>query len=131
MKCVTVRVPQKDILQHVTLVDLPGNGDRNKSRDKMWKGVIYSWTLQVIDCLMCIVELTMIYSNMYVSMMYFQIVGNCSTVWIVAEINRAASEKESWDILKDVSSLIGNGGECRHIHFICTKTDLFKASEHM
>ncbi|XP_072224618.1 nuclear GTPase SLIP-GC-like [Leuresthes tenuis] len=90
VKCVTVRVPQKDILQHVTLVDLPGNGDRNKSRDKMWKGIV----------------------------------GKCSTVWIVAEINRAASEKESWDILKDVSSLIGNGGECRHIHFICTKTDL-------
>ncbi|KAM4531394.1 nuclear GTPase SLIP-GC-like [Odontesthes bonariensis] len=95
VKCVTVRVPKKDILQHVTLVDLPGNGDRNKSRDKMWKGIV----------------------------------GNCSTVWIVAEINRAASEKESWDILNDVSSLIGNGGECRHIHFICTKTDLFTASE--
>lgn len=45
VKCVTVKVPNNELLQHVTLVDLPGNGDRNKSRDKMWKGVIYSYAL--------------------------------------------------------------------------------------
>ncbi|XP_049926287.1 nuclear GTPase SLIP-GC-like [Epinephelus moara] len=90
VKCVTVRVPNNDLLQHVTLVDLPGNGDRNKSRDKMWKGVV----------------------------------GSCSTVWIVTEMKRAAAEREAWDILKSASSLIGNGGECQHIHFICTKSDV-------
>ncbi|XP_015246689.1 PREDICTED: nuclear GTPase SLIP-GC-like [Cyprinodon variegatus] len=90
VKCVTVKVPNNDFLQHVTLVDLPGNGDRNKSRDTMWK----------------------------------RIVGNCSAVWIVSEINRAAADKESWEILKSASSLLGNGGECRHIHFICTKSDV-------
>ncbi|XP_030591960.1 nuclear GTPase SLIP-GC-like [Archocentrus centrarchus] len=89
VKCVTLKVPNNDFLQHVTLVDLPGNGDRNKSRDKMWK----------------------------------QIVEDCSIVWIVTDINRAASEKEAWDILQSASSLIGNGGECRQIHFICTKSD--------
>ncbi|XP_029997049.1 nuclear GTPase SLIP-GC-like [Sphaeramia orbicularis] len=89
VKCVTVKVPKNDLLQHVTLVDLPGNGDRNKSRDQMWR----------------------------------RIVGNCSTVWIVAEINRAATETESWEILKSACSLMGNGGECQNIHFICTKTD--------
>ncbi|XP_065820367.1 nuclear GTPase SLIP-GC-like isoform X1 [Labrus bergylta] len=87
VKCVTIRVPNNHLLQNVTLVDLPGNGDRNKSRDEMWKGVV----------------------------------GRCSTVWIVADINRAASEKETWEILN--SSLIGNGGQCQHIHFICTKSD--------
>ncbi|XP_026181797.1 nuclear GTPase SLIP-GC-like [Mastacembelus armatus] len=92
VKCVTVRVPQNDLLQHVTLVDLPGNGDRNKSRDKMWK----------------------------------ELVGSCSTVWIVTETNRAASEKEAWDILENASSLMGNGGECQRIHFICTKTDVIE-----
>ncbi|KAL7379363.1 hypothetical protein ABVT39_026609 [Epinephelus coioides] len=49
VKCVTVRVPNNDLLQHVTLVDLPGNGDRNKSRDQMWKAVVGScstvWTV--------------------------------------------------------------------------------------
>ena len=40
VECVTVRLPNKDLLQHITLVDLPGNGDRNKSRDNMWKKVI-------------------------------------------------------------------------------------------
>ncbi|XP_036004526.1 nuclear GTPase SLIP-GC [Fundulus heteroclitus] len=90
VKCVTVRVPHNSFLQHVTLVDLPGNGDRNKSRDAMWK----------------------------------RIVGQCSTVWIVTEIKRAATDKESWEILKSVSSLIGNGGECSSIHFICTKSDI-------
>ncbi|KAL3053753.1 hypothetical protein OYC64_006138 [Pagothenia borchgrevinki] len=89
VKCVTVRVPEKGFLQHVTVVDLPGNGDCNKSRDRMWK----------------------------------KVVGSCSTVWIVAEINRAASEKEFWEILKESCSLMGNGGECRQIHFICTKSD--------
>ncbi|XP_061567291.1 nuclear GTPase SLIP-GC-like [Cololabis saira] len=90
VKCVTVKVPNNDLLQHVTLVDLPGNGDRNNSRDQMWKGIV----------------------------------GNCSTVWIVTEINRAASEQESWEILKNVGLLLGNGGECQRIHFICTKSDL-------
>ncbi|XP_071329760.1 nuclear GTPase SLIP-GC-like [Trachinotus anak] len=89
VKCVTVRVPNNDLLQHVTLVDLPGNGDRNKSRDKMWK----------------------------------EIVGSCSTVWIVTDVNRAAAEKEPWEILQSASSLMGNGGECQNIHFICTKSD--------
>ncbi|MEQ2245734.1 hypothetical protein ILYODFUR_030990, partial [Ilyodon furcidens] len=90
VKCVTVKVPNNNFLQHVTLVDLPGNGDRNKSRDTMWKGIV----------------------------------GNCSAVWIVSEINRAASDMESWEILKSANSLLGNGGECRHIHFICTKSDV-------
>ncbi|XP_061567135.1 nuclear GTPase SLIP-GC-like isoform X2 [Cololabis saira] len=90
VKCVTLKVPHNHLLQHVTLVDLPGNGDRNKSRDQMWKGVI----------------------------------GNCSTVWIVAEINRAASEKEPWEILESSCHLLGNGGECQRIHFICTKSDI-------
>ncbi|XP_060921715.1 nuclear GTPase SLIP-GC-like isoform X3 [Labrus mixtus] len=95
VKCVTIRVPNNDLLQNVTLVDLPGNGDRNKGRDKMWKGVVQS----------------------------------CSTVWIVTDINRAASEKEPWEILKSASSLIGNGGQCQHIHFICTKSDVIEDSD--
>ncbi|XP_029292882.1 nuclear GTPase SLIP-GC-like [Cottoperca gobio] len=95
VKCVTVKVPNNKLLQHVTLVDLPGNGDRNKSRDQMWKRVVES----------------------------------CSTVWIVTDINRAASEKEPWDILKDASSHMGNGGECQNIHFICTKSDLIEDSD--
>ncbi|KAM6966887.1 nuclear GTPase SLIP-GC-like [Tautogolabrus adspersus] len=95
VKCVTVRVPNNDLLQNVTLVDLPGNGDRNKGRDKMWKGVVQS----------------------------------CSTVWIVTDINRAASEKEPWEILKSASSLMGNGGQCQHIHFICTKSDVIEDSD--
>ncbi|XP_063327898.1 nuclear GTPase SLIP-GC-like [Pelmatolapia mariae] len=89
VKCVTVKVPGNDFLDHVTLVDLPGNGDSNPSRDQMWKGLISS----------------------------------CSTVWIVSEMNRAASEKEAWDILEGASGLLGNGGECQQIHFICTKSD--------
>ncbi|XP_008286237.1 nuclear GTPase SLIP-GC-like [Stegastes partitus] len=89
VKCVTVKVPKKDLLQHVTLVDLPGSGDCNKSRDTMWK----------------------------------KIVADCSTVWIVAEIKRAASEKEPWEILKSTCSLLGNGGQCQKIHFICTMSD--------
>nr|XP_040045927.1 nuclear GTPase SLIP-GC-like [Gasterosteus aculeatus aculeatus] len=89
VKCVTIKVPNADLLKHVTLVDLPGSGDSNKSRDKIWKTVV----------------------------------GSCSTIWIVADINRAASDKEAWDILKDACSYMGNGGQCNQIHFICTKSD--------
>ncbi|XP_075942818.1 nuclear GTPase SLIP-GC-like [Anarhichas minor] len=95
VKCVTIKVPNKDLLKHVTLVDLPGNGDRNKSRDKMWK----------------------------------TLVGSCSTVWIVTDMNRAASEPEPWEILESASSFMGNGGQCQHIHFICTKSDHIENSE--
>ncbi|XP_033986462.1 nuclear GTPase SLIP-GC-like [Trematomus bernacchii] len=95
VKCVTVRGPKKGLLQHVTLVDLPGNRDRNKTRDTMWK----------------------------------KVVGSCSTVWIVAEINRAASEKESWEILEESCSLMGNGRECQQIHLICTKSDSLGGSD--
>lgn len=55
--------------------------------------------------------------------MQLQLVGNCSTVWIVTEINRAVSEKECWEILKSTNCFLGNGGECRQILFICTKLD--------
>ncbi|XP_005952931.2 nuclear GTPase SLIP-GC [Haplochromis burtoni] len=89
VKCVTVKVPDNDFLHHVTLVDLPGNGDSNRSRDQLWK----------------------------------EFVASCSTVWIVTEVNRAASEKKAWKILEGASSLLGNGGECQQIHFICTKSD--------
>lgn len=41
VKCVTVKVPDNDFLDHVTLVDLPGNGDSNRSRDQMWTEVIH------------------------------------------------------------------------------------------
>ncbi|XP_073351209.1 nuclear GTPase SLIP-GC-like [Pagrus major] len=95
VKCVTVRVPKNHLLQHVTIVDLPGTGDRNKSRDEMWKSVV----------------------------------GSCSTVWIVTEMNRAAAEKETWEILKSASSIMGNGGECQQIHFICTKSDNIEDSD--
>ncbi|XP_030263103.1 nuclear GTPase SLIP-GC-like isoform X2 [Sparus aurata] len=95
VKCVTVRVPKNRLLQHVTIVDLPGTGDRNKSRDEMWKSVV----------------------------------GSCSIVWIVTEINRAAAEKETWEILKSASSIMGNGGECQQIDFICTKSDNIEDSD--
>ncbi|XP_005454936.1 nuclear GTPase SLIP-GC-like isoform X2 [Oreochromis niloticus] len=89
VKCVTVKVPDNDFLDHVTLVYLPANGDCNRSRDRMWTGFVAS----------------------------------CSTVWIVTEMNRAASEKETWEILENARSLLRHGGECQQIHFICTKSD--------
>ncbi|XP_058508914.1 nuclear GTPase SLIP-GC-like [Solea solea] len=96
VKCVTLKLPDRnDFLQHVTIVDLPGNGDRNKSRDKMWK----------------------------------ELVGKCSTVWIVSEANRSAAESEAWEILENSCCLMGNGGECQQIHFICTKCDDFVEPE--
>ncbi|KAJ7989336.1 hypothetical protein DPEC_G00303480, partial [Dallia pectoralis] len=39
-------------------------------------------------------------------------------------IKRATSEIECWEIFDNTIPLIGNGGECRSISFICTKTDI-------
>uniref|UniRef100_A0A6Q2XWT2 Dynamin N-terminal domain-containing protein n=1 Tax=Esox lucius TaxID=8010 RepID=A0A6Q2XWT2_ESOLU len=96
VKCLTIKVPNsEDLLEHVVLVDLPGNGDRNKSRDTMWKSFV----------------------------------GNCSAVWIVSDISRAISEKESWVILDSTVPFFGPGGECRSISYICTKTDDIEESQ--
>ncbi|KAL0993415.1 hypothetical protein UPYG_G00107510 [Umbra pygmaea] len=90
VKCVTIKVPNsKDLLEHVVLVDLPGSGDCNKSKNEMWKSFL----------------------------------GKCSAVWIVSDIARATSEKNTWDILDSTVTLFGPGGECRSISFICTMTD--------
>ncbi|KAF1379496.1 hypothetical protein PFLUV_G00176650 [Perca fluviatilis] len=56
--------------------------------------------------------------------MWKELVRSCSTLWIVTDIERAAAETEAWEILESASSLMGNGGECQHIHFICSRSDV-------
>ncbi|XP_031670003.1 nuclear GTPase SLIP-GC-like isoform X4 [Oncorhynchus kisutch] len=90
VKCVTIKVPNtKELLEHIVLLDLPGTGDCNKTRDNMWKSHL----------------------------------SQCSSVWIVNDIQRAASEREPWMILESSFSYLIQGGECENITFICTKTD--------
>ncbi|KAG7460151.1 hypothetical protein MATL_G00218210 [Megalops atlanticus] len=98
VKCVTIKVPNRqDILEHVVLVDLPGTGDCNKSRDEMWKSYL----------------------------------SKCSYVWIVNDIDRAASDKDPWMILNSSIRDLRQGGECRSITFICTKTDSINPQAYM
>ncbi|XP_076867133.1 nuclear GTPase SLIP-GC-like isoform X4 [Brachyhypopomus gauderio] len=98
VKSVTIKIPNcKDFLEHVVLVDLPGTGDCNKSRDQMWR-------LKLRDC---------------------------STVWIVSEINRAGSDKEAWSLLSNSVRDMAEGGECSSISFICTKTDDINPQSYM
>ncbi|XP_051746303.1 nuclear GTPase SLIP-GC-like isoform X28 [Ctenopharyngodon idella] len=47
----------------------------------------------------------------------------CSVVWIVSDINQAITNEDSWGILKQCTTELGPGGECKRINFICTKTD--------
>ncbi|XP_072530452.1 nuclear GTPase SLIP-GC-like isoform X2 [Salminus brasiliensis] len=90
VKSVTIKVPNcKDLLEHTVLVDLPGLGDYNKSRDQMWRSKL----------------------------------RDCSTVWIVSEINRAGSDDDAWKILTSSITDLAQRGECRSLSFICTKTD--------
>uniref|UniRef100_A0A8B9L865 Nuclear GTPase SLIP-GC-like n=1 Tax=Astyanax mexicanus TaxID=7994 RepID=A0A8B9L865_ASTMX len=98
VKCVTIKVPNcKDFLEHIVLVDLPGTGDYNKSRDQMWRSKL----------------------------------RDCSTVWIVSEINRAGSDSDAWKLLASSISDLAQRGECRSISFICTKTDDLNAQDYM
>ncbi|KAG9281989.1 nuclear GTPase SLIP-GC-like [Astyanax mexicanus] len=95
---VTIKVPNcEDFLEHIILVDLPGTGDYNKSRDQMWRSKL----------------------------------RDCSIVWIVSEINRAASDKDAWEILSSSISDMAQGGECRSLCFICTKTDDISPQNYM
>ncbi|XP_048088831.1 nuclear GTPase SLIP-GC-like isoform X2 [Alosa alosa] len=89
VKTVTIKIPSGKSFDNIALIDLPGIGDFNKSRDEMWK-----------KCL-----------------------SRCSTVWIVNDMNRAATDKEPWKILTSCIKDMGHGGECNSITFICTKTD--------
>ncbi|XP_050992024.1 nuclear GTPase SLIP-GC [Labeo rohita] len=49
--------------------------------------------------------------------------SECYSVWIVSAINRAITDRYPWGILKHCSEELGPGRECKHINFICTKTD--------
>lgn len=89
VKSVTIKVPNCELLHDVTLVDLPGSGDWNKTRNEMWK----------------------------------KMVNSCRIVWVVTGVNRAASEKETWEILESACKNLGHGGECSKILFICNKLD--------
>ncbi|XP_050992005.1 uncharacterized protein LOC127181368 isoform X1 [Labeo rohita] len=90
VKSVTIKIPDcRELLEHIVIVDIPGTGDCNKTRDDLWKSKL----------------------------------RECSSVWIVSGINRATDDKDPWGILKHCSEELGPGGECKHINFICTKTD--------
>ncbi|CDQ91188.1 unnamed protein product [Oncorhynchus mykiss] len=98
VKCVTIKVPNtKELLEHIVLLDLPGTGDCNKTRDDMWKSHL----------------------------------SQCSSVWIVNDIQRAASEREPWMILESSFSYLIQGGECENITFICTKTDAINPKNYL
>ncbi|XP_073677595.1 nuclear GTPase SLIP-GC-like [Garra rufa] len=90
VKSVTIKIPDcLELLEHIVLVDIPGTGDCNKTRDDLWKSKL----------------------------------RECSSVWIVSNINRAITDRDPWGILKHCIEDLGPGGECRSINFICTKTD--------
>ena len=55
----------------------------------------------------------------------------CTFVWVVANIDRATSEKEAWEILKSSMTDMVQGGACTGITFICTKTDDMDPEEYM
>ncbi|KAL7834459.1 hypothetical protein SRHO_G00287060 [Serrasalmus rhombeus] len=98
VKSVTIKVPNcEDFLKNIVLVDLPGTGDYNKSRDQMWRSKL----------------------------------KDCSTVWIVSTSDRAVSDRNAWEIVSRSIRDMAQGGECRSITFICTKTDDIDPEEYM
>ncbi|XP_039599098.1 nuclear GTPase SLIP-GC-like isoform X2 [Polypterus senegalus] len=90
VKVVKIYVPKTCHLpSQVVLVDLPGTGDSNKERNKMWK----------------------------------EYISKCSCIWIVTEITRAESDRNTSEIFNTGLRGIAGGGECQNITIICTKTD--------
>ncbi|KAA0710116.1 Nuclear GTPase SLIP-GC [Triplophysa tibetana] len=58
-------------------------------------------------------------------------IRECSAVWIVSDIKRAITDRDPWGILEHCIEDLGPGGECKHINFICTKTDDMKPAEYL
>ncbi|XP_061071666.1 nuclear GTPase SLIP-GC-like [Conger conger] len=61
--------------------------------------------------------------------MWKECLSQCSSVWIVNEMNRALSEKVADEIFNTSLRTIAGGGECHNVTFICTKTDVIKPKE--
>ncbi|XP_016331454.1 nuclear GTPase SLIP-GC-like [Sinocyclocheilus anshuiensis] len=55
----------------------------------------------------------------------------CSSVWIVSNINRAIDDRDPWGIIQHCIQDLGPGGECRNIDFICTRTDDIDPKEYL
>ncbi|KAG7465983.1 hypothetical protein MATL_G00160000 [Megalops atlanticus] len=68
-------------------------------------------------------------ANKHRDEMWKECLSQCSSVWIVNEINRALSEKVTNEIFENTLRTIAGGGECHNITFICTKTDIINPLE--
>lgn len=98
VKSVTIKIPDcHELLKHIVLVDLPGSGDCNKTRNDLWISKL----------------------------------RECSSVWIVSDINRAITDRDPWGILKHCIEELGPGGKCKSIKFICTKTDIINPAAYI
>ncbi|XP_056336207.1 nuclear GTPase SLIP-GC-like [Danio aesculapii] len=98
VKSVTIKIPDcHELLEHIVLVDLPGTGDCNKTRNDLWISKL----------------------------------RECSSVWIVSDINRAITDRDPWGILKHCIEELGPGGKCKNIKFICTKTDIINPAAYI
>ncbi|XP_061072002.1 nuclear GTPase SLIP-GC-like [Conger conger] len=65
----------------------------------------------------------------YRSDMWKECLSQCSSVWIVNEMNRALSEKVADEIFDTSLRTIAGGGECHNVTFITTKTDVINPEE--
>ncbi|KAJ8333149.1 hypothetical protein SKAU_G00420450 [Synaphobranchus kaupii] len=63
------------------------------------------------------------------SEMWKECLSQCSSVWIVNEINRALSEKVANEIFDKSLRTVAGGGECHNVTFIATKTDVINPEE--
>ncbi|XP_064157797.1 nuclear GTPase SLIP-GC-like isoform X2 [Anguilla rostrata] len=63
------------------------------------------------------------------SEMWKERLSQCSSVWIVNEMNRALSEKVADEMFDESLRNVAGGGECHNITFICTKTDIINPEE--
>ncbi|XP_064158050.1 nuclear GTPase SLIP-GC-like isoform X3 [Anguilla rostrata] len=63
------------------------------------------------------------------SEMWKECLSQCSSVWIVNDMNRALSEKVVDEIFDESLRNVAGGGECHNITFICTKTDIINPEE--
>ncbi|KAG7457206.1 hypothetical protein MATL_G00244060 [Megalops atlanticus] len=68
-------------------------------------------------------------ANKHRDEMWKECLSQCSSVWIVNDINRALSEKVASEIFENTLRTIAGGGECHNIAFICTKTDVVNPEE--
>ncbi|XP_051949148.1 nuclear GTPase SLIP-GC-like [Xyrauchen texanus] len=132
----TTKISKSDVTEFANEVDFYIQHSKSSGGGWYWP-LVKSVTLKIPNCNELLEHIVLVDipgtgdCNKLRDAMWKSKLRECSNVWIVSAINRAITDKEPWGILKHCVEDLGPGGECKSIHFICTKTDEIEPGEYL